>query len=125
MFYGKNGNQKYMIKIVNIRTHNAGGDDVYIGRGSILGNPYTSIKHKETKADFVCDSREESIKLFREYLNDKISNKDSKICAELNKIYLKALSGNVNLMCYCSPKECHGDVIKEIIDSKILLKALS
>jgi len=44
---------------------------------------------------------------------DKIKKKDKKICDELNRIYnLK----EVNLVCFCKPKSCHGDIIKEIIE---------
>ena len=35
--------------------------DVYIGRGSPWGNPFTHIKDKTTKAEFIVDTREESI----------------------------------------------------------------
>ena len=42
--------------------------DVYIGRGSYWGNPYTHIKDKETKASFTVKTREESISKYREYL---------------------------------------------------------
>ena len=29
------------------------------------------------------------------------------------------LSGDVNLVCFCKPKSCHGDIIKMIIENKI------
>ena len=44
--------------------------EFYIGRGSVLGNPYTSKKLEDTKALFQCDSREESINKYEEYLLD-------------------------------------------------------
>lgn len=108
-----------MIFVVNKYKHKPTENDVYIGRGSPLGNPFTSIKTKQTKAEVVCDSREESISKYREYINEKITKKDHNVCNELNKIYLISRSKDVNLVCYCHPKSCHGNIIKEIIESKL------
>lgn len=47
--------------------------DVYIGRGSVWGNPYTYRELKNTKAEFQTVSREESIEKYREYL---LNNKE-------------------------------------------------
>ena len=104
-----------MITVVNKYKHIPTENDVYIGRGSVLGNPFTSIKDKVTKAEFICEDREQSIESFREYLKLKISQKDRKICDELNRIYKMK---EVNLICFCKPKSCHGDVIKEVISAK-------
>ena len=91
----------------------------YIGRGSALGNPFTSIKDKITKAQYVCDSREESVSNYESYLIEKIKVKDKSICDALNEIYLKAKCGDVYLVCFCAPKSCHGDIIKKIVDEKL------
>lgn len=119
LFYDEDGNPLWAITVVNKHKHEPTPNDVYIGRGSVLGNPFTSIQDRETKAHVVCDSREESIERYRQHLNDAITNKLKPITNELNRIYKLAKAGNVNLVCYCSPKECHGDVIKEIIYSKL------
>lgn len=108
-----------MIKVVNKYKHIPTENDIYIGRGSVLGNPYTSLDIKKTKADFQCESREESIEKFKIFLLNKIKEKDISICTELNKIYKLAKENDVYLICYCSPKPCHGDVIKELIVNKI------
>ena len=42
-------------KVVNIKIDNC---DLYIGRGSKWGNPYTHIKDKNTLAKFVVGTRE-------------------------------------------------------------------
>jgi len=42
-----------MITVVNKYKHVPTRDDVYIGRGSILGNPYSSIKDRDTKATVI------------------------------------------------------------------------
>lgn len=92
---------------------------VYIGRGSCLGNPFTSIQDRPTLASEVVGSRDESIAKYKEYLLQKIAEKDAFVCMELNSIYQRAQRGRVYLVCYCSPKRCHGDVIKELIDAKM------
>jgi hypothetical protein len=92
---------------------------VYVGRGSYLGNPYTHIVNRRTKATHVVKSRQEAIDKYKLYLDEKIADKDARICDELNQIYLKAKNGNVALVCYCSPKTCHADYIKQIIENKL------
>lgn len=116
-----------MIQVVNKHYHTPTANDFYIGRGSILGNPFTSIKDRKTKAQFVCDSREESVGKYKEYILEAIKNKNCKICDELNKIYKAAIYAKDNnsviyLVCFCAPKLCHGDIIKEMIDGKIFNK---
>jgi len=114
-----------MIKVIHKKDADKYEDVIYIGRGSVLGNPYTSIKNRETLAQFVVDSRKESIDCFRKYLFECIEKKEEKVCNLLNQIYTLALEKEVCISCYCKPKSCHGDVIKEIIEMKIKEKSLS
>lgn len=109
-----------MIKVIHKKYSHIYNDVVYIGRGSPLGNPFTSIQDRNTKAKFVVKNRTESIRMFEDYLTNQILSKNKDICDYLNFIYLKSKNGNVSLSCYCSPKKCHGDVVKKIIDSKII-----
>lgn len=112
-----------MIKVIHKKDADKYDNVIYVGRGSVLGNPYTSIQGRETLAKYVVSSREESIQCFKEYLIKKLENKDEKICNKMNDIYKFSLSGDVYISCYCKPKTCHGDIIKEIIDSKIKEKS--
>ena len=104
-----------MIQVVNKYKIKPSADDVYIGRGSLLGNPYTSVKDKETLAKYTCDTREDSITLYKEYLLNKIRSRDRIVCGEIKRIYDLHKRGNVNLVCFCKPKSCHGDIIVEVI----------
>ena len=104
-----------MIQVLNKYKNEPSKDDVYIGRGSPLGNPYTSMKGKTTLAKYTCDTREESIAAYRDYLLAKIKSRDKSICKEIKRIYELHKNGNVNLVCFCKPKPCHGDVIIEVI----------
>ena len=108
-----------MIKVIHKKDKDKFENVIYVGRGSALGNPYTSIQDRETKAEFVVDSRKESIQNFKYYLLKKIEEKDEKICVMMNEIYSLSLHGDVHLACYCKPKSCHVDVIKEIVESKL------
>lgn len=84
--------------------------DVYIGRGSKWGNPFTHISDKQTKSEFIVATREESIEKFREYIIERISNGEVKIDDLLE------LAGK-RLGCFCKPKSCHGDVLVEIVSA--------
>lgn len=81
--------------------------DVYIGRPSKWGNPFTHIKDKKTKAEFVVESREIAITKYREWILTQPALLDS----------LHELKGKI-LGCWCKPLSCHGDVLAELIDKK-------
>jgi hypothetical protein len=72
---------------------------VYIGRGSSWGNPF-KIGIDGTRA--------EVISKFRLYAIQRLLKE---------KDWLVPLSGK-DLVCYCAPKPCHGDVIIELINGK-------
>ena len=65
---------------------------VYIGRPSKWGNPYKLSE----------DSRDELIKHYKDYLE----NSNLK-----EKLYILA---NKKLVCFCTPKKCHGNVLVEL-----------
>lgn len=87
--------------------------DVYIGRGSKWGNPYTHISDKETLASHIVGSREEAMNKYREYLSNNQELLDS----------LHELDGKV-IGCFCKPKSCHGDILIEFISKNKLKKFL-
>lgn len=78
--------------------------DVYIGRGSKWGNPFT---HKDgTMAQFKVSSRKEAIEKYEEWIKTQSHLMDS----------LYELKGKT-LGCWCKPQSCHGDVLKKLADS--------
>jgi len=77
--------------------------DVYIGRPSLWGNPYSS--KKGTLAKYYVESKSEAILSYEEYLESS---------PELLKA-LKKLKGK-RLGCWCKPQPCHGDVIVKLIN---------
>lgn len=109
-----------MVTVVNKHKHKPTPNDFYIGRGSVLGNQFTGSKQLiDTKARFQVGSRAEAIMLYSLWLNEKLDSNSKEVCDEMNKIYKLAKKGTVNLVCYCKPQACHGDVIKEVIDQVI------
>lgn len=110
-----------MINVVNKHTHQPqkGQRDFYIGRGSPLGNPFTSKPLANTKAQYQCTTPEESVAQFRIHIMNCIAAKDDKICGMLRWIRKLHQDGVIiNLVCFCKPWHiCHGDVIKEIVES--------
>jgi len=101
-----------MIKVVN-KHHGEQGE--YIGRGSPLGNPFTHMKG--TKARWIVATREEAVARYRDWLRDQLLEKNPAIIAELRRLMELAEKGDLNLKCFCAPKACHGDVIKEFLDA--------
>lgn len=72
--------------------------DVYIGRPSIWGNPFSHLDG--TKAQFKVNSREEAIEDYHKWILTQ---------PQLLK-QLPTLKGKT-LGCWCHPKGCHGDVL--------------
>ena len=89
-----------MTKVVNL---NKKIYDVYIGRPSLFGNPFSIGKD---------DPRDVVIKKYKQYFLDRIK-KDDKFKEEVLKLKDKTLG------CYCKPSKCHGDIIAEWLDKEI------
>jgi len=71
--------------------------DVYIGRGSRLGN-------LRPINDAIGDTREVVIAWYRGWLWDQIKQ------GNITLSYLRSLDGK-RLGCFCKPRPCHGDVV--------------
>jgi hypothetical protein len=79
--------------------------DVYIGRGSKWGNPFT---HRQgTQAAHVVGSREAAIAAYEEFVLERPD-----LLAALPELQGKTLG------CYCKPKACHGDVLARLADGR-------
>lgn len=100
----------------SIKVHNKykfKGDGVYIGRPSCLGNPFSHLEN--TKADFKVKDREEAVALYEAWLKEQL-RENAEVRKEMTNLYNKwREDGELNLICWCSPKRCHGDVIKEFL----------
>ena len=70
---------------------------VYIGRPSKWGNPYNVQQY----------GREGAIRRYKEYLDEN---------PQFKKIAKTQLRGK-DLMCFCAPQACHGDILLRIANS--------
>ena len=83
---------------------------IYRG-ASILGNPYTHLPFKDTKAMFQCKTREEAIEKYSEYFDIMYGN-NIEFTKIIDEMYEKHKNGeDIYLECYCKPQSCHGDII--------------
>lgn len=85
--------------VVNKRTHKRTPQDVYIGRPSVFGNPM-KILHES--------KRERRIAV--EFFDDWVRN-DPGFIAQRTRDAIRALPEDAVLVCWCAPKQCHGDMI--------------
>jgi hypothetical protein len=81
--------------------------DVYIGRGSIFGNPFTHLPLDRTKAEFHVATRAESISAFEAWFRKRIEAEPD-LHVATRGLYGKRLG------CFCKPLPCHGDVLVKI-----------
>lgn len=79
--------------------------DVYIGRPSKWGNPY-SDKHG-TLNEFYVPTREEAISAYRGWIAGQTN-----LLADLHELRGKTLG------CWCAPLPCHGDVLLELANPR-------
>ena len=87
--------------ILNKKTDTIPKTAIYIGRPTKWGNPF--VMTKEEERNNVCDKyiifiMEKKNKYLREEARKELKDKD--------------------LVCYCSPKRCHGDILQKIAHSK-------
>lgn len=73
--------------------------DVYIGRGSVWGNPFTVEQF----------GRDGCIEKYEQYIRDKL-RLNPELWQELRKLEGKVLG------CFCKPKRCHGDILVKILE---------
>lgn len=112
--------------VYNITKDEYVGDNVfYCGRGSVLGNPYTHIHDKSTKAKYIVRDREEAISRYASYF-DVMYGSNVNFTKVVNEIYEKYKSGeDVYLGCYCKPLSCHCDVIVDRLRKKLIKEKLN
>ena len=100
------------------------GENVFdVCRPSILGNPYTHIKDKSTKALVRVKTREEAIDLYKKYFKVMMASTD-KEAKQFQTAFKKIVESYkkfdvVYIGCFCKlNEECHADfIINEVIKS--------
>ena len=92
---------------------------------SILGNPYTHLPVKDTKAMFQCKTREEAIEKYDKYFDIMYGN-NIEFTKIIDEMYEKYKNGeDIYLECFCGKgkngeKKCHGEVIEEKLQKRLI-----
>ena len=92
-----------MITVASKRT---GATGEYIGRPSVLGNPFAIGRD---------GTRDEVIAKYKRWLWARVKETADEV-VELHRLAELAKQGDLTLVCWCAPKPCHGDVIKAYIE---------
>lgn len=79
--------------------------DIYIGRPSKWGNPFTHHADKDTLAKYVVKTRKEAVQKFEEWI---LFGDGKYLLDDIHELKDKRLG------CWCKPKSCHGDVLARI-----------
>lgn len=117
-----------MVGTITVVNKKIDPDHVYIGRGSILGNPFVMRDKSHGERTRVIEQYRNNIKTILRWYeegrhNDLVyigSNNHVTVFQymnELHRLYSELINGkNIKLGCFCAPQECHGDVIKELLE---------
>ena len=85
---------------------------VYIGRPSPLGNPFIMRNQSDEERNRVCDA-------YEAWFKAQLEENNPAMLDELRRLYKLARQGPLVLGCFCAPKRCHGDTIKQFLCSKL------
>ena len=97
-----------MIEIVNLRKTDLDRKQIqYVGRGSVLGNRFKIG---------INGNREQVIQKYRRWLWNRICDHDQRVTEELDRLKEIAKKGDLVLGCWCAPKRCHAEIIKNAIN---------
>jgi hypothetical protein len=78
--------------------------DIYIGRPSKWGNPYSH--KKDTLAEFKVKNRAAALAAYEEWIRSQPD-----LLAALPELKDRVLG------CWCKPKACHGDILARLADN--------
>lgn len=95
--------------VKNKKTDKIEKDDVYVGRPTKWGNPYSHSEN--TRAQYKTETRREAVEKYFDYL---LSRPD--LLADIDELHGK------NLVCWCAPKLCHADVLLRFANDLNLVK---
>jgi hypothetical protein len=103
--------------------HSQEPNNFYIGRsksGNILGNPFTHNGVRKSLAKLSFKTREQAIEAYRIYFH-KMYGVNEEFTKAFDEIYEHYKNGeDIYLQCFCKPLPCHGDVIAEELQKKLI-----
>ncbi|QDP56472.1 MAG: hypothetical protein Tp152SUR00d2C52646391_68 [Prokaryotic dsDNA virus sp.] len=101
------------LKVGRVRaSHPRTSKVIRVDRTSVLGNPYKM--YGEHMRDEVCDN-------YAVWLKERIKAKDEVILGALEHIADLVYNGHdVIITCHCTPKRCHADEIKRVVERALV-----
>lgn len=112
---------------ITVERWSEGRTGEYIGRGMpTLGIPESPLANlyrvgKDGSRDDVIMMFQSDLRLLLQRAEDgmDLSEAQQERIAELERLTELAREGDLVLLCWCAPKACHGDVIREIIMERL------
>lgn len=99
-----------MINICNLKTYNKKlewKNQVYAGRPGVLGNPWPLDTEKD---------RIPAILRYEDYFLKQMESGAGPLWDEVQRLIgIYKEYGELDLLCWCSPRDCHTSVIKDYI----------
>lgn len=102
-----------MVQIKNLRRDSMQFEyDVRVDRmNKVLGNRF--VMRSELERDKVCDE-------YEAWFNEQIAKQNELVLNELRRLYkIYKKYGKLNLFCWCAPKRCHAETIKNFLEKYI------
>lgn len=96
-----------MPKVYNKRHHGIPSSAVYVGRPTKFGNPFSHLT-SGTLAKYQTATRAEAVDKYEEWLRAQ---------PDLVAAVKRELKGK-DLICWCAPARCHGDVLIKIANEE-------
>jgi hypothetical protein len=94
-----------VITIVNRK--NWRGVSIYVGRPTVLGNPFVIGRDGD---------REAVIQQYRRWLWNEIRRGAGPVFDEICRLAELAKAGDLILSCWCAPQPCHAEIIRASIE---------
>lgn len=95
-------------------------NNYYIGRGGILGNPFTHNGVRSCFKTLSFKTREEAIEAYDKYF-DAMYGTDDDFTKAIDEIYEHYKNGeDIYLQCFCKPLPCHGDIIADKLQRRLI-----
>jgi len=107
-----------MIKVIN-KKNSPYVKGEYIGRPSILGNPYTHLKTSKFKDLILVKTRNQSVEFYDKWLEESLKNNVDVYLEFERLVDLYIQKSELNLICWCDPLPCHGHILREYIFKRV------
>lgn len=100
--------------------HTSNPNNYYIGRPSILSNPFTYDGRKSSLARLSFKTIDEALEAYKIYFK-KMYETDILFKHEVDEIYDKYKNGEtIYLQCFCDDTKCHGYIIRDELQKRLI-----